>query len=538
MLNFWTNKRRILPLLALLTGMQACFDQADFDPDRMAGVKLNPSLAIPLLHGSLSIADLLPPEESPYIHYDEDQLVHIQYSDTLYSASILDLFLLPQLKINKYYPLTLPALPPQEEYEVISDRQHFDFGFSEARFDEINLKEGQLNISAISNIDADLTLHLSFPTLEKDGEPLQITLNLPASSSNAETAQVNLQDYVADFSDYESGNNVLPVDITGTAQIDEPGLQASINNYIQLNLEMNQLDFSLLKGYLGQHKVALPAGQIPLTVFQTLFNKAAFRIKDPQLSIELLNSNGVPVQATTDILQVSKIDGTSLPLDISPASPFQINYPTEINETALSSFAITNAGEAFALAPDFIDYKISGRLNTGEIEHVNFLTDQSQISAIIHADIPLYGYLEGLNLSDTMAFSLQQEDLQLEVEDALFMANFSNEFPVGVDLQVYFLNLRGDVLDSLFDDSTPQLIRASQVDQQGELSSPGILNQEILINSDRFERILEADKIVVTGLLYTSREVDGSQPDVKIKADHRLELNLGVKTNMNISVKP
>jgi hypothetical protein len=535
MLNLWTNKRRILPLLAILAGTQACFEMNDFNVERFAGVKVNPSVAIPLAHGSLAIEDLLPPEESPYIHYDEDHLVHILYSDTLHSTSIRDLFLLPQLKLNKFYKEDLSTtLNSQEDQVVKKDRQEFDFGFPEARFDEIHLKEGQLNITVSSNIDADLVLELNCPTLEKDGQALTSTLTLPASSTT-QTAQVNLQGYTADFSDYEKGHNLLPVDITVIAKTNEPGILANVDNYVYVNLELNKLDFSLLKGYFGQREVQLPANRIPLTVFQTIFSKAEFNMKEPKLSFDLHSSNGVPIQAKTDLLQVGRYDGATVPIDISPASPFNISYPTEPGETAITSLMINNAAEAFALNPDFLDYQLTGRLNVGEIENVNFLTGDSKVAAIMRADIPLWGYLKGLTLSDTLEFPLQTEDAQ--VEEITFRTNVTNEFPLGVDLQVYFLGQHGELLDSLFDGSIPQLIKPSQVDLQGELSSPGILSQDILVSSTRIERILQSQKMVIKGTLYTSRTANGSHPDVKIKANHRLDVNLGVKTNMKISVK-
>lgn len=536
MSNLWPSKRRLLPLFALLLGTQACFNEKDLDFDRIAGIKASPSIAIPLVHGTLAIEDLLSGEESEYIHYDEEQLVHILYSDTLYSSSIRDFFLLPQLQLNKYYSAYLSRPGTQEEYVIMEDRQELDLGFSEARFDEINLNNGILSLAASSNVDTDVHLQLSFPTLKKDGEPLDISLTLPGGSTATQNLELDLRNYVADFTDYGTGHNVLPVDIKATVSTQNSTTLTNMANYVQLLLNVQKLDFSLLKGYLGQPEVQLPTSQIPLTIFRNIFSKADFNIKAPALSFDLLNSCGLPVQVQTDVLQVGTENGEYLDLQLSPGNPFNINYPRQYHESAATRLEITNAAEAFALAPDFVDYRLRGRLNTGATEEVNFLTSDSKLGVILHADVPLWGSLKGLTLTDTLNFPIQAEDAQ--VQEATIRTYAMNELPLGADLQVYFLDEQEQVLDSLFDSSTSQFIQASQVNAQGDLSSPGELSQDIIISSTRFERILRARKIVIKGLLYTSRDSDGSQPDVKIKANQRLNVNLGVKTNMNISVKP
>lgn len=535
MLNLWAKKRRLLPLLALLIGTQACFDKKDLDFDRLAGVKITPSLAIPFINGSLAIEDVLQAGESAYIRYGEDQLVHVLYSDTIYSTSIRDLFLLPQLQLHKYYPAFLSATGNNNQHIVVNEREELDLGFSEARLDEIILNQGKLVISSNSNINADVDLLVSLPTLEKDGKPLSVSLRLPAGSNSQQTVELDLQDFEADFTDYGIGHNVLPVNIQAIANTNNPGTLSNLANYLQLSLQMTKLDFSLLTGYLGQPEVQLPASQIPLTIFETIFSKAEFSLKEPVLSFDLLNGNGVPVEVKTDLLQVRSKDGSTLPIAISPGSPFNINYPSQPEETAITRLTITNAGEALALAPDYIDYQLSGRLNVGAIENLNFLTGNSRMAAIVHADIPLWGSLKGLSLTDTMDFTLQAEDVY--IQEAIIRANVTNNFPIGVDLQVYFLDEQLQLLDSLFDSNTPQLIQASQVNEQGDLSSPGELSQDISISSTRFEHILKSDKIVVKGLFYTSRAADGTHPDVRIKSNHRLNISLGVKTNMDISVK-
>ena len=535
MFNLRHPKRKLLAMLSVLLCTQACINMEDFDPDRLAGVKASSSVAVPLMYGSLTIGDLLPLVDPEYVEVDQDQLVHITFSDTLVSTSIHDYFLLPPIYYKNQYATALLNLLPGNQQVVFDEQVELDFGFPEADFETVKLKSGQLLLNISSQLGSEVELVLTIPTAEKDGEALTIKLVLPANNNSQRTAEVNLKDFVLDLSGYERGENLLPIHIQG--KIDSGNSdQISSADYVDVELELSNLSYHLLTGYFGQPQINLDQKEIFLSdAFEQIFSKGKFGLKNPSLSFDILNSNGVSVQAIVNSLKARTSTGETLDIQIDPASPFIIAHPTVFGQRAKTTLNITNVAEILDLAPSFIDYQISGALNPGQPMNLNFLTDSSKTSVVLHADVPLWGYLEGLTLSETLPFSLPMEVTEVDVEEVSMRVMIENEFPLGADVQVYFVNALNQPIDSLFDQNSSFLIRPSTVTASGDLQSANKYTLDIPFSGERFEKIMKAENIIVKGLLYTSRNPDGSQPNVKIKANQQLNIQIGVRAdNMNI----
>ncbi|WP_152425261.1 hypothetical protein [Nafulsella turpanensis] len=522
--------------MALLLGCQACLNQKDFDFEQFEGVKLAPSVAVPLLHGSLTIEDLLPAGTNKNVVYDENQLIHLVYDDTLYTTAIRDHFLLKPLWLNKAYYTPAEGVISGGDYVAVNDRQFLSLDMGEADIDEINLTEGLLELNAYSNIDAEVELLVTLPEITSEGEAVSLTLRLPASSSSYQYTTLHLSGYNIDLTDYGAGKNLIPVDIKATVLSSGQDISLGLNDYVEVNLEMNGLNFSLMTGNFGQLKVSLPQNEIAIDIFDQLFSKANFSLKAPQLRIDVLNTNGVPVRLEKELLQARK-DDKPVVVETNPSTYFDLSYPSAPGEEAgLSSLEITNINDIISLTPNFIDYKFSGHLNVDQpADIVNFITGESKLAVILHADILLWGYLEALTLTDTLEMPLQSEDAM--VDEALIRTHIQNEFPLGADVQVYFTNEHYDTFDSLFSEGPQALIPASEVTDKGELARAGSFTDDIEINNQRFERILEATHMIVKATLYTSRNADGTPVDVKIKSNQALSVELGLKTNMNVTVK-
>ena len=537
MFNKRNSRKSMLILLISILGAQSCINQEDFEFDNFAGVKANPSVAIPLLYGTLTIQDLLPLEEVENVWEDQDGLIHLVYSDTLRHTSIHDYFLLKPLFLNESYPIGVASIVAGDQQIVIEDQQNLDLGFPEADFEEIRLKEGTLEITSSRSVESEILFHYSFPTLKKNGKPLAIQVTLPQGSlPRQKVTTADLAGYEMDLSGYRTGENFLPVNIRA-----EVNKQASEfigpTDELGVQLEIGGLKFNLLTGDLGQPIVELPAGEIPISVFENVFNDGKFGLKAPVLSFDVLNSNGAPLRVTTKTLQARNQESDAINIDINPSSPIDVSYPIKYGETSLTRLEILNVGEIIELAPSFIDYRLSGQLNMSPASGLNFLTDSSELAVVLNADVPLWGYLEGFSLSDTLTMALDVQDV--DVNNASLRLNIENEFPLEAQLQIVFINDNYDVLETLFAEDFKTLIPASTVNSEGDLVSSGkYTGGDIIIDSKRFERILKASNMIIKANLYTTRNSDGTQPHVKIKTGYKLNVNLGVQTTATLTVKP
>lgn len=536
MINLWQKKQRLLAFTAILLGSQACYNEKDFEFERLQGIRLSPSLAVPLLHGSLTIEDLLPPGENKNVVYDENQLIHLVYDDTLYTSAIRDQFLLKPLQLKESYYSPAETVITEGDYIAVEEREYLSLDLGEADIDEIRLIDGILELKAYSNIDADVELLITLPEVKRAGTPLSLRLTLPAGSNSYQYASTDLNGYNIDLATYGAGNNLIPVDIIAVVPASGETTNLNISDFVEVNLDIKEMNFSLMTGDFGQLEVDIPREEIPLDIFDQLFTNTQFSLKEPKLSIDFLNSNGVPVQLEKKLLLARK-GIESLAVETNPAVYFDLAYPSAPGRAAaISTLEINNVSEIIALAPEMIDYKFIGRLNAGQpTGGVNFLTDSSALGVILHADIPLWGYLEALSLSDTLEMALQSEDAM--VDEAIIHAVIENEFPLGAEIQIYFTNERYDTFDSLFAEGPESLIPAAEVNSNGDVKEAGSFIKDIEIGSQRFEKILKATHMVVKGVLYTSRNADGTPVDVKIKSNQELNVQLGLRTNMDITVK-
>lgn len=535
MFNLRHSKKNLLLLLSVILGAQSCINKDDFAFDSLAGVKVNPSVAVPLLYGTLTIEDLLPEERSANVQEDKDGLLHVVFNDTIKSTSIHDHFLLETTNVDEIYPAALGLLNTGGKQVVVEDQQLVDFGFDDADFEQIKLKEGILEILAGSSLESNTYLKVSFPTLKKNNLPLVLEMTLPAGSANNKILlETQLTGYEIDLSEYGMGENILPMDVL--AQIDgDKSTSVKATDHISFHLETRGLKFNLLTGDFGQVNVALPSDEIPIAFFETLFSNGKFGLKNPFISFDVLNSNGVPVQVYANKLQARSNSGAFVDIKATPSSPIDILYPSKYGEKTTTTLTVNNVSDIMELVPSFIEYQLNGRINVTPATNLNFLTDSSEIAVVLNADIPLWGYMESLSLVDTMEMALEFTDAS--VTEASLRLLVENEFPLEAQLQIDFVNEKYDVLETLFTGGFESLLPASKVSSNGELVSAGTYNKDIEFTSERFERILTANKMIIKAILHTSKNPDGTYPHVKIKTDYKLNVDLGVKTTANLTME-
>jgi hypothetical protein len=78
-------------------------------------------------------------------------------------------------------------------------------------------------------------------------------------------------------------------------------------------------------------------------------------------------------------------------------------------------------------------------------------------------------------------------------------------------------------------------VKASQVDNSGELQTPGIKDELIALSNDKLNKIFQAKKIIIRARMNTSNN-NGTFPDVKFKASQKIDIKLGLQAKLKINV--
>jgi hypothetical protein len=255
----------------------------------------------------------------------------------------------------------------------------------------------------------------------------------------------------------------------------------------------------------------------------------------PKIEFKVVNDVGVPTKVYFTTLEARK-PGSSLPIQISPASPVTIGFPAVIGDSATTLVSVNNAKALVNFAPTQFYYKTHARINQGLTSGINFVADTSLLRLHLHVELPIYGHASNIKLADTLDINLSDAD-RSEIVDAALKVKTTNQIPLLAHLQFYVADDAFHILDSLLAPEQADLIKNSQVDAQGELLSEGIVDTKISLSKDKLQKVLHATKLIIKARLNTSRDSNGNYPDVKFKIGYKMGIKLGLEVNAKLKIK-
>ncbi|MBO6517309.1 MAG: hypothetical protein JJ975_12235, partial [Bacteroidia bacterium] len=164
----------------------------------------------------------------------------------------------------------------------------------------------------------------------------------------------------------------------------------------------------------------------------------------------------------------------------------------------------------------------------------NFITYNSELKIETDIDIPLQGSADGFVLNkeiDLVEFTNDLEDID-ELDEITLRLFLENDFPVDVDLQVYFQDTMGNTLDSLIEPSQ-LLLRSATVDADGRTISPASYTLDFNVSRTRFNNLREARKGLVRAKLNTYNGTS-PQPEVRFYENYGIAVKLGIQAKASI----
>jgi hypothetical protein len=164
----------------------------------------------------------------------------------------------------------------------------------------------------------------------------------------------------------------------------------------------------------------------------------------------------------------------------------------------------------------------------------HWLLDTSRISNTVKLTLPLHGTLKDFQLEETKPFDLALENAE-EIKEVLVRLYSENGFPVDVKTQLYFEDsITNTLIDSLF--LVDRVVsEAALVDSEG--NPVGVSSQitDVVMESDRVDRVMNANRVRAQAYLFTTTDNNGNQPDVKIYSDDGIMIQFGVQAEVLIN---
>ena len=514
-------------LLFCIVTLFSCINENEYD---FKDVTVTPTFAFPIAFGDMGLVNLLSAEDSSFVRAYDDGLLYFYYSQTLGSTDIRDLFVIPDNSSTSSFDLVAGSLPASSiTVPVGTINRQLDLGLSPEQLTEILLKGGMLNysvglskVTTPANLPIEATITLTDVVHKATLEPLSFTASNGANSKP-------LQDYVMRLVNNRFNIRVDLVIKPHVATFIPPGTKANVE------LIFAGMEFTYIKGFLGDQIVQLPPQHMDISVFGSTLKDATTSFVEPKLTLNLVNDYGASSEISFSVLQAKK-GATTLPFQISPANPVNINFPGVLGESAATNINIINQAAILNLGPEKLEYSASAQINKGLTNGNNFLTDTSKLRVTLTAEIPIYGRISGVSISDTLHVDLG-EVTQSKVNSSSLKISGRNEMPLDAYVQLYLTDENYQIIDSLFAPNQTYIVKASAVDPSGDLVSAGISETQIGLDPAKLSKLFASKYLIIKSLMSTARDQNSTLLNVKFRSSYRLKLNVGLLAKFNVTLE-
>lgn len=497
-MNLQNSKYSIFVLCLLL--ISSC--KTDFSDVEVPNWE--PSFAVPLVNTTINIERLLDTfSTGGFLDIDEDKFLTLVYEGEVLSLEASNLFQIPD-------DFSLPFF---DTLMTIS----YD-AFTDAQPQTIHLSNGQLTFDVKSETNEPLNLLFRMPNFTLNGQPLEVTGTVAAMGT--QSISIDITDYT-----FEMSNNEYTVYYSATRT---NGTKVFLE---ECQVTFNDLDYNYVDGYLGQVAFDIPIDSIILDIFANpaISSQTVF-LEEPSIKFDIQNTFGVPVFVGIQSVKATRDNNSVLLTGSFVDNGIVLQYPTlnQVGEAQTTHIEISqntsNIASFISLLPKEITYDLEAGLNPdGNPNTIGHITDSSFFKVDVDVELPIYGRASGFTFEEEFEFDAT---LYQGIKSASFKLVTENGFPLDVDIQVYFLDGNGTLLDSLLTSPNQQLLQAAPVDNNGRVTEANSSTIEEVFTKDRFTQLdINARKILVRANLAT---LNNGTESVRIYSDYTIGIRLGM----------
>lgn len=529
--------------------LQSCKKEY-FELDRVKDADWNPTVAVPLVNSKVTVPDILDRfDDDDVIVIDGDGQLALLYYSQIFSQSAEGLMAIPdQTPPTVPLPMTNAEVLQLNGGTAVNKQVNNTVSLGTAQgevFQEIDFKGGDLQIAANNNINRDVTLTITFPDIQSNGNPLVLTANPAANGSD------NVNSSLVGYTATLAANNQLDVTIDMTIS----GQGGAVTNplaTVDVDLSMLNIAFSRVTGNFGSLAINL-ADSVRIRIFENSDDGTIFW-EDPKIRAFFSSSLGADLS-----VNLNRFDGfsenTGQLINITGLpSPINITPPSAIGQTQVTSYLLDNTNSNIQAvtqaSPTRIIYDVTGNLNPSGSPNPNpnFALDTSRISLDVEVELPFHGTAVDFAKADTIEVDIFPLDDDVEeVQEVTLRLDLDNGFPVEGKGQVYFfdstLYINGQynpnhnaVIDSMISNPQDFIIESGILGANGRVTTRTQKVTELTLNRDQLERLenMGMRYMVARGVVETTNA--GSQV-IKIYDDYDMGIRLGMKVKALVNLQ-
>ncbi len=510
--NFIIMSRGLSLILFMSLVLWGCYDTEELtDVEFTEDTR---SIAFPLINTAINVVDFEKQSDSGNVTVsaDNEGRVTVKYDGEVVSRdwSIIS------------PPLPIAAFAFEDSIEnIVINKPDGSALLQDEIVNRIEFDEWNIKYLLSHDFDQDISVTFTIPQILKDGVPYQETFTVTGKNFQSESFPL-------------SGYHFETVDNEFVIMYDA---RLPDGTRIEFNLSsglFQPFNPSLVRGYLGKGEFPVQGNIVPVNLFSA-WKSGGVVFENPVIDIYIENALGIPL--TTDIKEFSITTVEGVDIDIESEAidnGIDIDYPTweERGEAKITRFNFnrdnSNLKELFAERVKRVNYKINSLYNEEESgDQTQFVGEGGYFSANVSVVLPLEGLITDLVLNDTIDLDLTDYDNVIKGE---IKTVITNEFPLSLDLQAYFIDAQGQVIDSLYTDGF--LLEGTEVDSDGRALESTPQSDITTISADRWEAIRQSTRLAFDIKLNT-KTINESPLWVYDKYDILVKIGAILDVNIN-----
>jgi hypothetical protein len=550
--------------LFVVTCMLGCIEQRfELGEDMPISGEANPAFGISLGSGTWTVQQALDQVDS--LHWDLDQAsgsaMFVRPFELLESPPIE----LPLINegLDEVFELdeaTAYALSNLPEAEQLSLAYETSWTFELPSMDSVDslwLDQGILSVFITSDIPMDQSIQLICTNLFAGGTP--IVLNVEMEYAGQLPFEGSAVVSTANARGIFPNDDGLEVMCDWDIVLESSGTHVNEGASISIEVQWQDANVSGAFGKFGsQASVDFNVAQ-PLPLLE-VWDQDQLHFADPRIRLNARNSSGIPIGVQWNEFAFISNLGT---WDIG--GPDITEFPVipaanSVGSSAQMVHVVDNSGtsptlsEALEMRPDSAILRGQLVVNPAS-ESSNFLTNESTLEIDGALEVPLTGWGMGLTWRDTLREKISSElnaainpplDWQ-DVESVALRFIAENGWPLGMDLQVSFIDGDDLTIDSLSENSGAEAfhIAAGQVDHSlgsadlhyGRVMKRTQTIMDIVLTRDQATELLSLDceGIEIALTLGTPDAQNGSS--VRFFPEDEFELKLSARVSCAITLE-
>lgn len=544
------KKYFIHAIFLLIIAVSSSCLKGNFKFSKIAGSFWEPDVAIPLINSNLSLNEILTVSNANgNFSVGADNLITLIYRGNLFSLMAKDFIQIPnQLFSNQasignttvINAFNSASTPFQFTFPAIATSLNFNPGTGAQTIDSLKLKNGLLSINIKSYYPQQTEFKITIPNARKNGIVFSQTLSIPPAT----VPNYSAQNFSFDLSEYkisliENGQpNKLKLEFTPKLIKTSNEPITSANDKIEYSLNFANLAFEYIYGNIGYQLLAPNKDTVAISIFNNVLS-GSINLPDADMEINISNSFGVPIKATFEELSGLNPNATIPFFPFSGPGVTQdraINAPTFLGDIAFTTFTLDNNNSNVLSVfgqntPKYVIYKLKAESNPppqpAQIQ--NFMADTSRFKVDMKINMPLSGSIGKIIFQDTIQFRFQEVN---ELQSLSLITYFRNGFPLEANVQVYFADSLGLVIDSLMQNNQI-LMSGAPVDAAGRVTGPTENTTEINYPAAKIANLSKVRKVYVKA---TTSTYNNGNTLVKIYGDYRLEVKISGRAKLKFRI--